>query len=115
MALPMGPSGAIRAMRIGWSAVRMGSGLAKPLHECQRRRGRPNLRAIDHEDVSVAAAITDLARPPRETVKRFGLVASRDILAHSLQASVSKIRGVRVDGWIIVGIVEHDGDVSGPA
>src|SRR3982750_4467594 len=98
MALPILPSGAIRLMRMGWSDVRMARCLAKPLLQGQRGRGRPDFRAIDHENVGVAAVLLPFSCALRETVERGVVITGGDILVHPLQAGVSEIRRIGLDG-----------------
>ena len=51
--------------------------LAKPFLQRQRRRGRADFRAVDHEDVSVAAAFCQFARALGEAVERCIVIAGR--------------------------------------
>src|SRR5574338_443638 len=89
--------------------------LAKPLLQRQRGRGRSDLGAVDHEDVSVASALPPFARLRGKSFERGIVIPRRDRLAHALQARVGEIGGVGLDQGIIVGILEHDGDVAGAA
>ena len=73
---------------------------------------RPDLRAIDHEDVGVAAASRTLCGPCPRTRRAPRRHSPSEFLAHPLQPRVSEVGGVGIDGRIIVGVFEHDGDVA---
>ena len=82
--------------------------------EGEGSRGRARLRAVDHEDVGVAA-FAPLAGPGREPIDRLGVIARRLILPHPLEPGVGEVGGVGLDQGVIVGIFEDDRDVARPA
>src|SRR5215212_7211611 len=111
IAWPIRPLGAKRLMRIGWSGSAMAECLAKAFLQGQRGGRRAHLGAVDHEDVGIALA-RPIARFGCKAVERGIVIASRDLLAHSLKPRVSEVGRVRLDCRIVVGIVEHHGDVA---
>src|SRR4051812_49495030 len=110
MALPMRPSGAMRVMRIGWSAVRMRRRLAKPFLQRQRGGGRPDLRAVDHEDVGVASILLPLAGARRVALERGVVIAPLHPFVPSLHPRAGEGCGVPAAAPVIVGGFENNSD-----
>src|SRR4030095_16770178 len=70
---------------------------AQPLLKSRRRCRSADLRAIDHEDVTVATVLLPLSRQLSEAVERRRVISGRHFLAHPLQAGIGEAGGIRFD------------------
>jgi hypothetical protein len=111
----MRPLGAMRLIRIGWSAVRIPNELPKPFLERQRGGRRADFRAVDHEDVRIPSVLGPFASPIGKAIQGCIIVARLDILVHPLETGVGEIRGIGFNAGIVVGILQHDRDIPSAA
>src|SRR5260221_10583111 len=75
---------------------------------------RADFRAVDHENVGVAALLP-FASLGAEVVESCIVITGRHLFAHALEASVGEIGRIRLDQRIVIRMLEHDRDVPRPA